>query len=262
MSVCAKVLNTSKPNMALNLIPRQVRSQRKCPDVVDTLRVTSPGPGSLQPPPAAPSHPEPAQTQEVVPVNLGEAELQPRPYQVGSVLSPHRIHISSLFFKVELLEKAKMKNIIVYLGTGSGKTFIAVMLIKHLRDEVALKKKVVFLANNVALLEQQAEVISKMTGLKTGSYCGAHGVDDWGRHKWEQEWSDNQVLVFIHQVFLNTLARGYFKMSDLALIIIDECHHAVKVSQLSHLSPLININYVYDLESPVQRDHEDVVSPS
>ena len=102
--------------------------------------------------------------------------------------------------KVELLEKAKMKNIIVYLGTGSGKTFIAVMLIKHMRDEVAQKKKVIFLANNVALLEQQAEVISKMTGLKTGSYCGAHGVDDWGRERWEKEWNDHQVLVFIHQV--------------------------------------------------------------
>ena len=90
-------------------------------------------------------------------------------------------------YKVELLEKAKMKNIIVYLGTGSGKTFIAVMLIKHMRDELAQKKKVIFLANNVALLEQQAEVISKMTGLKTGSYCGAHGVDDWGRERWEKE---------------------------------------------------------------------------
>ena len=151
--------------------------------------------------------------------------------------SHHLSHLSFILFQVELLEKAKMKNIIVYLGTGSGKTFIAVMLIKHLRDEVALKKKVVFLANNVALLEQQAEVISKMTGLKTGSYCGAHGVDDWGRKKWEQEWADNQVLVFIHQVFLNTLARGYIKMSDLALIIIDECHHAVKVCKLSYLPP-------------------------
>ena len=145
--------------------------------------------------------------------------------------------------KVELLEKAKMKNIIVYLGTGSGKTFIAVMLIKHMRDEVAQKKKVIFLANNVALLEQQAEVISKMTGLKTGSYCGAHGVDDWGRERWEKEWNDHQVLVFIHQVFLNTLARGYIKMPDLALIIIDECHHAVKVCQISVLSSLSVTRY-------------------
>ena len=136
-------------------------------------------------------------------------------------------------FKVELLEKAKMKNIIVYLGTGSGKTFIAVILIKHLGDEVAQKKKVIFLANNVALLEQQAEVISKMTGLKTGSYCGAHGVDDWGRERWEKEWNDHQVLVFIQHP-----GEGIHQDVQLALIIIDECHHAVKVCSISVLSSL------------------------
>ena len=71
-----------------------------------------------------------------------------------------------------MLEKAKRKNIIVYLGTGSGKTFIAVMLIKHMRDLVQAGKKVVFLCNNVALLEQQAQVISRTTGMTTGTYCG------------------------------------------------------------------------------------------
>ena len=79
------------------------------------------------------------------------------------------------FEQVELLEKAKRKNIIVYLGTGSGKTFIAVMLIRHMRDLVMLGKKVVFLCNNVALLEQQAKVIASTTGLETYSYCGAQG---------------------------------------------------------------------------------------
>ena len=38
--------------------------------------------------------------------------------------------------QVELLEKAKEKNIIVYLGTGSGKTFIAAMLMKHMKDKL------------------------------------------------------------------------------------------------------------------------------
>ena len=38
--------------------------------------------------------------------------------------------------KVELLEMAKEKNIIVYLGTGSGKTFIAAMLMKHMKDKL------------------------------------------------------------------------------------------------------------------------------
>ena len=78
---CAKVSNTSKnPNMALNLIPPQVRLPRNCSDVVEAVQVRSPSP---------PSNPEPSQTQEVVSVNLGQAELQPRPYQVGSILHIH-----------------------------------------------------------------------------------------------------------------------------------------------------------------------------
>ena len=70
----AKVFNTGNFNLALNLIPRQVRLQRKCPDVAETpqVRIVSP-----PPPPPVQNNPEPAQTQEVVPVNLGEAELQP-----------------------------------------------------------------------------------------------------------------------------------------------------------------------------------------
>ena len=41
-----------------------------------------------------------------------------------------------LLMQEELLEKAKQKNIIVYLGTGSGKTFIAAMLMKHMKDKL------------------------------------------------------------------------------------------------------------------------------
>lgn len=47
-----------------------------------------------------------------------EQELEARPYQV------------------ELLERAKERNTIVCLGTGTGKTFISVMLIKELAHEV------------------------------------------------------------------------------------------------------------------------------
>ena len=128
---------------------------------------------------------------------------------------------------MELLEKAKQKNIIVYLGTGSGKTFIAVMLMKHMRDLLGSDKKVVFLANNVALLEQQAQVIRDFTGLPTGSYCGGDGVDDWNKDMWKRELQKQSVMVFIHQVFLDALSHGFISMSSLALLVIDECHHAV-----------------------------------
>ena len=47
-----------------------------------------------------------------------EVKMRPRPYQV------------------ELLERAKERNTIVCLGTGTGKTFISVMLIKEMAHQV------------------------------------------------------------------------------------------------------------------------------
>ena len=39
-------------------------------------------------------------------------------------------------YQVELLERAKKRNTIVCLGTGTGKTFISVMLIKELAHKI------------------------------------------------------------------------------------------------------------------------------
>ena len=39
-------------------------------------------------------------------------------------------------YQVELLERAKERNIVVCLGTGTGKTFISIMLIKELAHQV------------------------------------------------------------------------------------------------------------------------------
>ena len=121
----------------------------------------------------------------------------------------------------------------MYLGTGSGKTFIAVMLIKHMRDLLGrdkMDKMVVFLVNNVAMLEQQAQFIRDFTGLATGNYCGADGVDDWGKEKWVKEVLEKSVMVFIHNVLLDAVAHGFISVSSLALLVlvIDECLDAVK----------------------------------
>ena len=66
------------------------------------------------------------------------------------------------------MEKAKKGNTIVYLGTGSGKTFIAIMLIKEMRNQLR-DKKAIFLVNSVALVDQQAEAIRICTGLSVSS---------------------------------------------------------------------------------------------
>jgi ERCC4-related helicase len=48
-------------------------------------------------------------------------------------------------YQEELLQKALLGNTIVYLGTGSGKTFIAVMLVKEMRGSLVAGAKVMWL---------------------------------------------------------------------------------------------------------------------
>merc|ERR1719495_1186967 len=98
-----------------------------------------------------------------------------------------RVDLEARPYQNELLEKAKKSNIIVYLGTGAGKTYIAVMMIKELRRELNKGKKALFLVNSVPLVDQQAEAIRRSTGFSVGSYCGADGVDDWDDLRWYQE---------------------------------------------------------------------------
>ena len=58
-----------------------------------------------------------------------ETETQPedRDVEAGFTTRP---------YQVELLERALERNIIVCLGTGTGKTFISVMLIKELSHQI------------------------------------------------------------------------------------------------------------------------------
>ena len=59
------------------------------------------------------------------------------------------------------------------------------------------------------------------------SYCGADGVDDWTAARWTAELTSTSILLFIHDVFLLALSRGHLAMEELALLVVDECHHAV-----------------------------------
>ncbi|MCP9259519.1 Endoribonuclease Dicer [Dirofilaria immitis] len=108
-------------------------------------------------------------------------------------------------YQVELLDKACKKNIIVPLGTGSGKTFIAVLLIKEYTTKLVIpwKKggkrafswliKYIFLYNySVSLVEQQAAHIEHHTTLNVGKMHGHLNQDIWA-----------------------------------AVIILDECHHVL-----------------------------------
>ncbi|XP_068345228.1 dicer-like protein 4 [Pyrus communis] len=130
-------------------------------------------------------------------------------------------------YQLDLCKKALEENVIVYLGTGCGKTRIAVMLIYEMRHLIRKPQKsvCVFLAPTVALVQQQARVIEDSLGFDVGIYCG--GSNQLKYHQdWEKEIEQYEVFVMIPEVLLRNLCHCFIKMESISLLIFDECHHA------------------------------------
>ncbi|PRQ25534.1 putative ribonuclease III post-transcriptional gene silencing PAZ-Argonaute family [Rosa chinensis] len=146
--------------------------------------------------------------------------------------SPHDIkHFVPRRYQVKVFEVAKRKNIIAVLETGSGKTMIAVMLIKHIADQhiiksIGHKKLIIFMAPTVHLVIQQYEVIKKSTTLEVGVYYGAKGVDDWSPEYWEVEVNTHNIMVMTPQILLDALRNAFLKIEMICLMVFDECHRA------------------------------------
>ncbi|KAL6559458.1 Dicer-like protein 1 [Orobanche gracilis] len=150
-------------------------------------------------------------------------------------------------YQLEVLEQAKRRNTIAFLETGAGKTLIAVLLIRSVSTELQKQNKkmlAVFLVPKVPLVYQQAEVIRERTGYQVGHYCGEMGQDFWDARRWQREFQSKQVLVMTAQILLNILRHSIVKMEAINLLILDECHHAVKkhpyslvMSEFYHTTP-------------------------
>ncbi|WCJ38881.1 dicer-like 2 [Euphorbia peplus] len=131
-------------------------------------------------------------------------------------------------YQLEAFEKAKNENTIVYLETGSGKTLIAIMLLRSYAYMIRKPSPffTVFLVPKVVLVKQQADAVRMHTDLNVGMFWGEMGVDYWNADIWRQHIEKNEVLVMTPQILLNGLRCGFFKLNFIKVLIFDECHHA------------------------------------
>lgn len=137
------------------------------------------------------------------------------------------------------MEQAKLKNLIVCLPTGSGKTYIAVMLIKELTSNETHKhikeggKRTIILVKTgnsfsfycprissfvveVQLAQQHCTTIQKHFSSKVACYAGPSTPDLQNRTKWEQDFEENQILIFIGKKFVDILEHNiYCKINQL-----------------------------------------------
>ncbi|TPX45775.1 hypothetical protein SeLEV6574_g03670 [Synchytrium endobioticum] len=140
-------------------------------------------------------------------------------------------------YQVELFERAKSGNTIAVLETGTGKTLISCLLIKHVYDQDRNSgisgRLCVFLAPTVILVDQQAKYIQEKTGLKVRQFVGSMDVDHWNEDKWAKELTTADVVAMTPQIFLNILSTNYINLTQVGLLVFDECHHARKKSPYS-----------------------------
>ncbi|XP_028966508.1 endoribonuclease Dicer [Galendromus occidentalis] len=142
-------------------------------------------------------------------------------------------------YQIELFKSAKERNTIVCLGTGTGKTYISVLLLKHLEHEVSGcwvdgepatpgsgGKRSIFLAPTVPLVEQQGAVLGRHLSVKVGIYVGAMQVDLWSRERWVNELKAHGVLVMTPAILYNAACHGFIPLNKISLIVMDECHRA------------------------------------
>ena len=142
-----------------------------------------------------------------------------------------------------LYEMAKKQNTIICLGTGSGKTFIAIMLMKELAYQVRPPfdkggKRTIMLVPIVVLVKQQADVIREQTDLTVGTYTGSMAVDKWTAEEWEREFVKNQVLVMTPDIFLK---HNHLPLGKVNLLIFDEAHHATKNHPYNQIMDLFDV---------------------
>ncbi|ETI20854.1 hypothetical protein G647_07197 [Cladophialophora carrionii CBS 160.54] len=138
-------------------------------------------------------------------------------------------------YQQELFDKAKDENIIAVLDTGSGKTLIAALLIRHyLHEEIITRnqgkaaKIVFFLVNSVHLARQQARFLSSNLPQKVIPLFGDTSDDLWKKAEWSRIFAENSVVVCTAAVLDSCLMHSFVKIGQISLLIFDEAHHCKK----------------------------------
>lgn len=158
-------------------------------------------------------------------------------------------------YQLELFELATKQNTIAVLDTGSGKTLIAVLLLRWIIDQELERrakgdapKISFFLVQSVTLVYQQYSVLETNLDHRVGNrleflnivcanrrvhpqiarVCGADNTDNWNKEKWSKLFSENKVIVCTAEILNQCLSHSYITMKQINLLIFDEAHHAKK----------------------------------
>ena len=140
-----------------------------------------------------------------------------------------RIVLKAREYQQELFERAKEANVIAVLDTGTGKTLIAAMLIRHVLEQQVVEVElgrasrfIFFLCHSVPLVRQQAKFLASNVSASVIALYGDGKDDLWRRLNWDKILVENQVVVCTAEILYQSLFHRYVAIDQISLLIFDE----------------------------------------
>uniref|UniRef100_A0A7J2TIB3 DEAD/DEAH box helicase n=1 Tax=Archaeoglobus fulgidus TaxID=2234 RepID=A0A7J2TIB3_ARCFL len=131
--------------------------------------------------------------------------------------------IERRIYQLSIATNALLKNTLVVIPTGLGKTTIAALVIaSRLLNE---NGKVLFLAPTRPLVEQHANFLRRTLKIEESEIVAMSGEDEPEKRK--KMWEKARIVVATPQVVENDIIASRISLDDFVLLIFDEAHRAV-----------------------------------
>ncbi len=128
-------------------------------------------------------------------------------------------------YQQEIYESCKEKNCLVVLPTGIGKTLIALMLSVYTQKKYPATKTL-FLAPTRPLAEQHLAYFKKHLPELFAELTLFTGKIDAEKRK--ELWQNSEIIFSTPQCIGNDIKNNLYDLSDVSLLIEDECHRCLK----------------------------------
>jgi len=140
------------------------------------------------------------------------------PHKVLTTIKPRK-------YQQEIYETCKDKNCLVVLPTGIGKTLIGLMLTIN-RQKVIPGSKCLFLAPTRPLAEQHLTYFKKHLPELFAQLILFTGKINAKKRK--ELWQNSDIIFSTPQCISNDLKNNLYDLSEVSLLIEDECHRCLK----------------------------------